>query len=89
MTKERTMYQLPAFLKLGMYVSEVIIINLIFYYFYKGILCPGSEHPFDISYQFGFMAMSLTISYILASGCVLSRSSTVLIAEAPFWAMFL
>ena len=65
MTKERTMYQLPAFLKLGMYVSEVIIINLIFYYFYKGILCPGSEHPFDISYQFGFMAMSLTISYVL------------------------
>jgi len=65
MMKERTMYQLPAFLKLGMYVSEIFIINLIFYYFYKGILCPGSEHLFDISYQFGFMAMSLSISYVL------------------------
>ena len=58
MTKERTMYQLPRFLKLGMIVSEILIINLIFYYFYKGILCPGSEHPFDISYQFGFMTMA-------------------------------
>ena len=63
MTKERTMYQLPNFLKFGMIVSEILIINLIFYYFYKGILCPGSEHPFDISFQFGFMALSLTIAY--------------------------
>lgn len=45
MTKERTMYQLPDFLKFGMIVSEILIFNLIFYYFYKGILCPGSEHP--------------------------------------------
>ena len=67
MRKERSMYQLPSFLKAGMYISEGIIINLIFYYFYKGILCPGSEHPLDISYQFGFMAMSLTISYVLAA----------------------
>lgn len=63
MTKERTMYQLPDFLKFGMIVSEILIINLIFYYFYKGILCPGSEHPLDISFQFGFMATLLTISY--------------------------
>lgn len=63
MTKERTMYQLPDFLKFGMIVSEILIINLIFYYFYKGILCPGSEHPFDISSQFGFISLSLTFSY--------------------------
>ena len=43
MTKERTMYQLPDFLKFGMIISEILIINLIFYYFYKGILCPASS----------------------------------------------
>lgn len=59
------MYQLPAFLKLGMYISEILIVNLIFYYFYKDILCPHSHHPLDISYQYGFIAMSLTISYVL------------------------
>ncbi len=65
MTKERTMYQLPKFLKFGMVVSEILIINLIFYFFFKGILCPGSEHPFDISSQFGLMYLSLTISYLV------------------------
>ncbi len=52
-------------MKLGMIVSEMLFINLIFYYYYKGILCPGSNHPFDISYQFGFMAMSLTVAYVV------------------------
>ncbi len=104
MTKERTMYQLPSFLKLGMYVSEVIIINLIFFYFYKGILSPLSQSPMDISYEFGFMAMSLTLSYVLAAwirpisfyyrsdrrGSILSNVfATVAIMFLAFWIMAL
>ncbi len=65
MMKERSMYQLPDFLKLGMYISEILIINLIFYYFYKGILSPHSQNPMDISYQYGFISMTLTVSYVL------------------------
>ena len=42
MTKERTMYQLPDFLKFGMIISEILIINLIFYYFYTHILSKSS-----------------------------------------------
>ena len=100
MTKERTMYQLPDFLKFGMIISEILIINLIFYYFYKGILCPGSEHPFDISFQFGFMATLLTISYVIGiklrpisffyrsdrRGSILSNVfATVIMMSVVFW----
>lgn len=100
MTKERTMYQLPNFLKFGMIISEILIINLIFYYFYKGILCPGSEHPFDISFQFGFMATLLTISYVIGielrpisffyrsdrRGSILSNVfATVIMMSVVFW----
>lgn len=59
------MYQLPMFLKLGMYVSEIIIINLLFYYFYKDILSPNSRSPLDVSTQYGFLAMMFTVSYFV------------------------
>ncbi len=65
MMKERTMYQLPAFLKLGVYISEILFILLIFSYFYKDILSPHSNGLLDFSYEFGFMALALIISYVL------------------------
>lgn len=64
MTERRSMYQLPSFLKLGMYVSEVFIINLLFYVFYKGIMSPHSTGLFDVSALYGFMSMSLTLAYV-------------------------
>lgn len=65
MRQTRSMYQLPSFLKLGMYFSEVAIINLLFYVFFKDILCPHSAHPFDVTAIYGFVAMSLTVSYMV------------------------
>lgn len=65
MNERQSMYQLPMFLKLGMYVSEVLIVNAIFYLFYKDILSPQSQSPFDVSSQYGFMAMSLTVAYVV------------------------
>ena len=65
MTRSRSMYQLPSFLKLGMYLSEIAIVNLLFYLFFKHSLCPHSTSPFDISAMYGFVTMSLTVAYIV------------------------
>lgn len=65
MRQQRSMYQLPSFLKLGMYFSEVIIVNLVFYIFFKEALCPHSTSPFDVTAIYGFVAMSLTVAYMV------------------------
>lgn len=62
MTQQRSMYQLPAMLKVGMYFSEVVIINILFYLFYKEFLCPGTDF-FDFSTLYGFLSMTLVVSY--------------------------
>lgn len=63
MRNARSMYQLPRFLKLAMYLSEIIIINVYFYFAFRKVLCPYSTGLFDISAVYGFVAMSLTVSY--------------------------
>lgn len=64
MRSKRSMYQLPAFLKMGMYVSEMVIINLMFYLFYKNRLCPESQGFFEVNMLYGFLSMSLTLAYV-------------------------
>lgn len=59
----RSMYQLPAILKAAMYLSEVVIINLLFYVFYKRYLCPDLPGWFDFNMLYGFLAMALVVSY--------------------------
>lgn len=65
MRQSRSMYQLPSFLKLAMYFSEVMIVNLLFYLFFKDLLCPYSTSPFDVTAIYGFVTMSLTVSYMV------------------------
>lgn len=64
MSARRTMYQLPAVLKLGMYLSEVVIVNLLFYLFYKHRICPDSDGLFDVSTFYAFLSMCLTVAYM-------------------------
>lgn len=63
MRSKRTMYQLPALLKAAMYFSEVVIINLLFYLFFKEFLCPDLPGLFDFSMLYGFLSMTLIVSY--------------------------
>ena len=65
MKKSRSMYQLPSFLKLAMYLSEIVIVNLLFYIFFKDVLCPRSTNPFDVTAIYGFVTMSLTVAYMV------------------------
>lgn len=65
MRQARSMYQLPSFLKLAMYFSEIAFVNLLFYLFFKPELCPDSENVFDVSPIFGLATMSLTVAYMV------------------------
>jgi len=67
MRSQRSMYQLPAMLKVGMYASEVVIINILFYLYYKDFLCPYTE-PFEFSTLYGFLSMTLIASYAAGVG---------------------
>lgn len=65
MRQTHSMYQLPSFLKLSMYFSEIVIVNLLFYVFFKDLLCPHSTSPFDVTAIYGFVTMSLTVAYMV------------------------
>lgn len=65
MTTSRSIHQLPGFLKMGMYLSEALIVDVLFSVFYKGILCPESQGLFDVNNLYGLMSMSLVVSYVL------------------------
>lgn len=58
------MYDLPRFLKVGMYISETVIINVLFYLFFRKDLSPESTSFFDVNAFYGFVAMSFTVSYM-------------------------
>jgi len=61
----RSIYQLPNYLKVGMYVSELFLVNLLFYLFYKQPLCPHHPGLFDISQIYGLISLSLSMSYVV------------------------
>ena len=65
MSKTRTMYQLPGFLKLGMYVSEAIIIGALFSSFYKDIIYNFEGWPHRDGAMYGLVLMSLLVSYVI------------------------
>lgn len=52
-------------IRLFMYCSEIIIVNVMFYVFYKNIFAPYCRSIFDASALYGWMSMALTISYIV------------------------
>ena len=64
MTQSRNMYQLPDFLKAAMYVSEVMISSVLFWHFYKEVLCPYSTGIFDITTRYCIMVLCMMLSYV-------------------------
>lgn len=64
MRSQHSMYQLPDFLKLGMYLSEMVIVNILFYSFFMDRLQPNFTGPIQENSLFVFVAMALTISYV-------------------------
>jgi len=63
MRSHRSMYQLPGFLKLGMYLSEVALVNALFYFFYHDQLQLHLVQNLHNS-LFGLLTLSLTVSYV-------------------------
>lgn len=61
----RIQSQTPALLKFGMYLSELAIINLLFYVMFGDELTPGSSSFFRISALYGWMSMALTMAYVV------------------------
>lgn len=57
--------QLPDFLKFAMYCSEIVVVNVIFYIFFKDLLSPGSTSISDVSALYGWLSMTLTMSYVV------------------------
>lgn len=65
MSMRRNPSQIPDFLKAGMYVSEIVIVDLLFHAFYRHILCPESTGFFDITLEYSIMLLSLWVSYVV------------------------
>lgn len=59
------MSQVPTLLKFGMYTSELLIINVLFYLMFHHELSPGSKSLEDVSSLYGFMSMSLCMAYVI------------------------
>lgn len=55
--------QMPTLLKAGMYFSEIVILNLVFYIFYSSRFVAHSGNLYASA--FGYMAMTLTMAYCL------------------------
>lgn len=58
--------QVPTLLKFSMYAAELIIVNALFYLFFSRDLTPGSHSLSDLSSLFGFMAMSMSMAYVVS-----------------------
>ncbi|MDO4497687.1 MAG: undecaprenyl-phosphate glucose phosphotransferase [Bacteroidales bacterium] len=57
---------MPAFLKFFMYFIELVIVNILFFFFFNKELTPGSTGLHDLSSIYGFMAMTLSLCYVAA-----------------------
>jgi len=58
--------QMPTILKFAMYASELVIVNVLFYLFFNHDLTPGSNGLNDMSSVYGFMAMTVSMTYVIA-----------------------
>lgn len=57
--------QVPALLKFGVYLSELVTVSLLFYVFFYDDLTPEGDAPFHISPLFGWMVMAIMMSYMV------------------------
>lgn len=59
---------MPALLKFGMYASELVIVNVLFFvFFHRELSSPGFRLD-AISAVYGWMAMTCSMAYVIASG---------------------
>lgn len=58
--------QIPTLLKLGAYVCELAVVNVLFLIFFHDDLTPGSTSASDISALYGWLSMALSLTYIAA-----------------------
>lgn len=61
----RIQSQIPSLLIFTTYVSELILVNALFYIFFHEDLTPGATNVLEISPVYGWMSMVLSLAYIL------------------------
>lgn len=96
-------YSLPSILKFGVYTGEVAINVVLFYIFYAKILSPDSQFFFSLSLLYGYMSMSLIVSYALGvmvrpiafyyrsdrRGTILGNVTTAVVVQASAFLLFM
>lgn len=92
--------QMPVLLKIGMYLSELIIVNVIFYLFYADIFARGANGIY--SWAYGYMSMTLSMAYCLGvavrpisfylrserRGSIVANVTTALVCMAAAFLLF-
>lgn len=59
----------PKLLKIGMYMSEVLIVALLFYIFFHDDLAPGEVDYLNMTPLFGWLSMALILAYVAGVMC--------------------